>query len=86
MKGSMPDIILYLDIDIDLALSRTFDASGDKFEREERAFYEKIVRGYEKCGKWKKLSGRFVRIDANGGEEEVFERIIRALVSFKCFY
>jgi thymidylate kinase len=30
----LPDIIFYLDVDIDLALSRTFDTSGDKFEKE----------------------------------------------------
>lgn len=35
----MPNIILYLDIDIDTALSRTFDEGGDKFEKEGRAFY-----------------------------------------------
>jgi|JI10StandDraft_1071094.scaffolds.fasta_scaffold2533778_1 thymidylate kinase len=75
----MPNIILYLDIDIDTALSRTFDEGGDKFEKEGRAFYKKIVRGYEKISKWKKLEGRFVRIDANGSEEVVFERIVQAL-------
>lgn len=75
----MPNIILYLDIDIDTALSRIFDEDGDKFEKEGRAFYKKIVRGYEKISKWKKLKGRFVRIDANGSEEEVFERIVQAL-------
>ncbi len=30
----LPDIILYLDIDIDLALGRTSDIYGDKFEKE----------------------------------------------------
>lgn len=70
-----PDIVFYLDIDIDTALSRTFDASGDKFEREWRQFYEAIVRGYEKCEKWNKLKNHFIRIDANGDEENIFEKI-----------
>jgi thymidylate kinase len=40
----MPDIIFYLDVDIDTALARTFDSSGDKFEKEGREFYKKIIR------------------------------------------
>jgi dTMP kinase len=72
----IPDIILYLDIDIEVALSRTFDADGDKFEKQSKEFYQAIVRGYEKCEKWNKIKDRFFRIDANGSEEEVFERIL----------
>lgn len=75
----LPDIILYLDIDIDTALSRTFDSSWDKFEKEWRDFYEAIIRGYEKCEKWNKIKNRFIRIDARGSEDEVFERIISKL-------
>jgi dTMP kinase len=75
----IPDIIFYLDVDIDLALSRIFDVGWDKFEREGREFYTKIIRGYEKISKWKKLKWRFVRIDANGTEEEVFDRIVTYL-------
>lgn len=74
-----PDIIFYLDVDIDLALSRIFDAWWDKFEKEGREFYQKIIRGYEKVSKWKKIEERFVRIDANGGEEEVFSQILAKL-------
>lgn len=75
----LPDIILYLDIDIDTALSRTSDLSWDKFERESKEFYQKIVGWYEKCAKWKKLAWLFHRIDANASEDEVFARILRQL-------
>lgn len=71
----LPDIIFYLDIDIELALSRIFDSSWDKFEKEWRDFYKSIVRGYEKCEKWNKIKARFIRIDANGDEDEIFEKI-----------
>ena len=70
-----PDFVFYMDIDVDISLSRTFDSSGDKFEREWRQFYKAIVRGYEKCEKWNKLKNRFIRIDASGNEDEIFERI-----------
>jgi dTMP kinase len=40
----LPDLIIYLDVDIDLALSRIFDSGGDKFEKEGREFYARITR------------------------------------------
>lgn len=75
----IPEKIIYLDIDVELALSRTFDHEGDKFEREGRDFYESIVRGYEKCMTYEIVKNRIIRIDASGDEEEVFERIVQAL-------
>lgn len=77
----LPDVIFYLDVDIDLALERTFDEGGDKFEKEGREFYKKIIWGYEKCSKWKKLEWRFVRIDANRSEDEVFNLIIQYITN-----
>ena len=78
----LPDIIFYLDIDIDLALSRTFDVVWDKFEREERAFYEAIIRWYEKCEKLEIMKDRFIMIDANGNEEAVFEQIVEKIMKY----
>ncbi len=78
----LPDLVLYLDIDIDLTLSRISDHWRDKFEREWKQFYEKIIRWYEKCEKLEIMKNRFFRIDANGSENEVFERIISFLISF----
>ncbi len=75
----LPDVVLYLDIDVDLALSRTFDAGWDKFEKEGRDFYENIIRWYEKCEKLEIMKNRFMRIDAKGHEVEVFARILAEL-------
>ena len=76
IKGILPDIIFYLDIDIDLALSRTFDIWGDKFEKEGRDFYEKITLWYAKCETLDIVKGKFVKIDANKDEEAVFQQIL----------
>ena len=78
----LPDIIFYLDIDIDLALSRTFDVVWDKFEREERAFYIAIVWGYEKCRNLDIVRDRFITIDASGSEEAVFEQIVEKIMKY----
>ncbi len=80
VKTILPDKIIYLDIDVDTALSRAWDIAGDKFlKKENKNFYEAIIRGYEKCEKYDELKNRFIRIDANGSEEEVFERIVKQL-------
>jgi dTMP kinase len=79
IRWLLPDIVLYLDIDIDLALSRIFDQSGDKFEREGREFYEAILRGYEKCSTLDSMKNRFIKINASGEEDEVFACILEAL-------
>lgn len=78
-RGIIPDIVFYLDIDIDLALSRIFDESGDKFEREWRSFYEAIIRWYEKCEKLEIMKNRYIRIDANHDEDTIFQNIISFL-------
>jgi thymidylate kinase len=36
----LPDLVFSMQIDIDIALSRTFDAAGDKFEKLGREFFE----------------------------------------------
>ncbi len=71
----LPDIIIYLDIDIDVALSRTGDPFWDKFEKRWKSFYESIIHGYEKCEKLEIIKDRFIRIDANGDEEKIFQTI-----------
>lgn len=53
-----------MDIDVDTALSRTFDAVGDKWEKMGKSFFESIVHGYDKCEKLDLLKDRFIRIDA----------------------
>lgn len=74
--GIFPDIILYLDIPADVALSRIFDEYGDKWEKMGKEFFESIILGYEECEKLEIMKNRFIRIDASGDEKEVFGRIV----------
>lgn len=75
----IPDIVFYMDIDVETSLSRTFDAAWDKWEKMGKEFFEKIVLGYEKCEKLEIMKNRFICIDSSGSEEEVFERITKYL-------
>lgn len=79
VEGVLPDYIFYMDIDIDTALSRTFDAVGDKWEKMWKVFFESISTGYDKCEKLELLKDRFIRIDANGTQEEIFENILKKI-------
>lgn len=79
IRGILPDIVFYMDIDVETALSRTFDAIGDKWEKMGKEFFQSIARGYDKCGNLDIMKNLFIRIDASGPEEEIFERIIQAI-------
>ncbi len=77
--GIFPDMVFYMDIDVETALSRTFDTVWDKWENMGKDFFEAIVRGYDKCEKLDIMKNRFIRIDASGSQEEIFERIVNQL-------
>lgn len=77
-----PDLVLYFDIDIDTAMKRVFDEKWDKWESMGRQFYMDIAEGYNKCEKLGILENRFMRINANRSEEEIFDEI-SAIISEK---
>jgi thymidylate kinase len=41
VQDYMPDMILFMDLDVETGLKRTFDEEGDKRERKGIAFFEK---------------------------------------------
>ncbi|MDD5376488.1 MAG: dTMP kinase [Candidatus Gracilibacteria bacterium] len=75
----LPDLIFSMHIDIDEALSRTFDTTGDKFEKMGREFFEGVMRGYEKASKLPILVDAWCDIDSHGTPDEVFDRILEKL-------
>ena len=76
IRWILPDMVLYMDIDVETSLSRTFDAVWDKWEKMGADFFRSIARGYDKCSELDIMKNRFVRIDARGTLDEVFERIL----------
>jgi dTMP kinase len=75
-----PDIIVYLDLPIKIGISRVLDHDGDKFECLPEDFYKKVERGYRLVQKLPEFNKKWISIDANGTEEEVFERIKEKLL------
>lgn len=72
---TMPDLTLYLEIDLETSYQRQ-DARGqtkDYFEKENAPFYEKLISGYEKAREL--FPKRIVTIDASRSPEEIKEEI-----------
>lgn len=65
LRGSEADIIFGLSVDIDTALSRTFDAAGDKFESYGRDFFERVVASYQKISQMPLFASKWQYIDAS---------------------
>ncbi|MFH2019989.1 MAG: dTMP kinase [archaeon] len=75
----IPDKILFLDLDPEIGLHRTFDKEGDKFEKENVEFFRKIAEGYQKISLMPEFKDKWIRIDASGKVEEVNHRIVEHL-------
>lgn len=75
-KGLEPDLTLYLDLSLEAAEVRLGDRERDRFEREDRAFFERVRHSYlERAAR----SERFRVIDAGASLEAVQRQIAGVL-------
>lgn len=81
IANCIPDIVLYLSVDVDTAMSRVFDAKWDKWETMGRQFFLDTQKWYEKCAELPVVKDKFFVVDGNGEEEEVFSSIKKILES-----
>lgn len=65
IEDTVPDIVLFLQMDIEKALQRCFDSKGDKFEKLGREFFQKIHEGYLEVSGMPLFRNRWVNIDAS---------------------
>ncbi len=75
----LPNIIFCLDLDPAIALKRTSDAAGDKFESLPVEFFARCREGYSFLSKHPKFTNIWQTIDANGSRAEVFQRLIEKI-------
>lgn len=75
----MPTKILFFDLPVEIGLARTFDKDGDKWEKLDKPFFEKVYEGYTKIPELTPLWDIFDRIDVRGTPEEVFLTITKTL-------
>jgi len=62
VDNCIPDLIIFLDLDIDTALKRAVDQDGDKFERLGREFFEKVRKGYLEISKMEMFKDKWVNV------------------------
>lgn len=76
LGGLWPDVTLWFDLPVDVALTRVVSrgADADRFESETRAFHQKVAEGYRELAK--RFPERIVRVDA-GGDIDGVEKIVR---------
>lgn len=75
-----PDLVIYLNLDVAVGLSRTFDKEGDKFESHDLKFFNKIARAYKKIAQMPRFKGKWINVDARGEIDGVFNKILHKLV------
>ncbi len=68
-----PDLVVFLDLNLDAAMSRTKDKQGDKFELMDKKFFARVRQGYLEIARKYKKTMKIV--DGKGSIDEVADRV-----------
>lgn len=71
----LPDLIIYLHLNYHQSVRRTFDAEGDRLEKETESFFELVEKGYQEVSRLPLFKDKWLTLDATGNVNEVFTRI-----------
>lgn len=73
-----PDLVIFIDVSIDLLFERLKKRELDRFEREDRSFFERVLHGFHEMAKGE--PSRWLIIDGSPPKDEL-ETIIRQAVT-----
>ncbi len=72
----LPTKILFFDFPVKQWLERTFDKDGDKREKLDLWFFERVYEWYINIPQLTPLGDIFERVDVTGTQDEVFKKLI----------
>ena len=82
VQGIEPDLIIYINLKPEIALTRTHDKKGDKHEKEGPEYHQKTYEGYEILSQMPQFKDKWTTINGSGSIDEVFERVKKAAMDF----
>ena len=77
IQDTWPDLVIYIDVSLDILLERLKKRELDRFEREDRAFFERIAQGFKEMAAQE--PERWVVVDGTPPKDELEVTIRRAV-------
>ena len=74
-----PDLVVYIDVPLDILLERLKKRELDRFEREDRSFFERIAHGFNEMAKAE--PERWLIVDGTPPKDELAATILREVTS-----
>jgi len=79
INNRWPDLVVYIDVPLDILLERLKKRELDRFEREDRSFFERIARGFNEMAKTE--PERWLIVDGTPPKDELAATILREVTS-----
>ena len=79
INNRWPDLVVYIDVPLDILLERLKKRELDRFEREDRSFFERIARGFNEMAKAE--PDRWLMVDGTPPKDELAATILREVTS-----
>jgi len=79
INNRWPDLVVYIDVPLDILLERLKKRELDRFEREDRSFFERIARGFNEMAKAE--PDRWLIVDGTPPKDELAATILREVTS-----
>jgi dTMP kinase len=79
INNRWPDLVVYIDVPLDILLERLKKRELDRFEREDRTFFERIARGFNEMAKAE--PDRWLIVDGTPPKDELAATILREVTS-----
>ena len=79
INNRWPDLVVYIDVPLDILLERLKKRELDRFEREDRSFFERIAHGFNEMAKAE--PDRWLIVDGTPPKDELAATILREVAS-----